>query len=78
LEFLLGGPAGDYKTGEVLYKPDEPIAFGYRAHIEGWFGDEAAVFVYFDGEEKVSSKMFVPADRSLSSLLARIRGWLHL
>jgi hypothetical protein len=49
IERCLGGPAGDYSRGEAL-----PV-YGYKL-LDGreWVGDDCAVHVWFDPDEKAT------------------------
>jgi hypothetical protein len=79
VEALLGGPPGDYTTGQVFY--DELIRRtglkpGWRQ--EHWAADEGRILVVFNEDDRVEEAWFEenwPA--APPSPLERIRGWLR-
>jgi hypothetical protein len=88
---LLGGPPGDYQTGEVeldLREPDRAfdnvmsapeVLLGTR-HLrhEWWQGDEGTLWVCFDEDDgdRAIVTTFTPGVPQDRGLLARLRRWL--
>jgi hypothetical protein len=73
VEIILGGPPGDYRTGEVelehreadgpfwdvQYDPDVLMGNRHPRH-EWWQGDEGTAWVCFDEQNKVMTQDFTP------------------
>ena len=86
----LGGPPGDYTTGDReldLREPDwefhsimtaPPVILGeVRIRFEWWRGDDGSLWVCFDEQDRVVAKKLTPG-RCTPNLLARLRRWLGL
>jgi hypothetical protein len=79
------GPPGDYSTREAIPSelPDPPtLTYRWQAiSLEEWFGDRAAIEVYFDGAGNVASArcwLLEPIDHGpLDNLLWRAKRQWH-
>lgn len=89
VERLLGGPEGDYRTGEVEYdlagglweldnvmSAPEVIRGEIRVRLATWQGDEGIVSLFFDDEGRVLATMFRDGRRTSFDPLALLRRWL--
>lgn len=90
VEALLGGPPGDYRTGEValdLREVDDgfhsimtsmEVLLGERRfRHEWWQGDKGTLWVCFDEDDRVIAKNLTPG-RSTSTFWAKVRRGLGL
>jgi hypothetical protein len=89
VEAALGGPPGDYRTGEVkldlsggqpefdnaMLAPEVLLGERHFRH-EWWQGDEGNAWVCFDEDRRVVTKEFTPGERVASTPLDRLRRWL--
>ena len=78
------GPPGDYSTGDAKASdlPGPPMLtedLRQAISLEEWFGDRAAIGVYFDGAGNVASArcwLLKPIDHGpLGNLLWRLKHW---
>jgi hypothetical protein len=71
VQAILGGPAGDYRTGSVGY------AGHYTRKTDGlpheWAGDEGIVLVEVDRDGRVLAKHFIAATTGKPGLIDRLR-----
>lgn len=79
LEAVLGGPPGDYRTGEVAldsrggsgrYRMDPPVRH------EWWQGDDGNLSVSFDKQDRVVGYDYLHGSRP--TFLDKVRRWLGL
>lgn len=89
VERVLGGPPGDYRTGDVdldlsrvqpefdnvMFAPEVLLGERHFEH-EWWQGDGGTVWVCFDEEGRVVTKEFTPGELVASTPHARFRRWL--
>jgi hypothetical protein len=86
IEEILGAPPGDYSPGDSVVAYLEPpgrlsgnqvaaIAFAKKAV---WVGDEAAVRVWFNNNDKAARCDYGFVVRPQISLLDKVRRWLGL
>ena len=75
VEAILGGPPGDYHTENIFY-----CSFGvtFEGRFEWWSGNEGAILIRFDEQDRVQRHVFMDA-MSLPPppLAARVRAWLR-
>jgi hypothetical protein len=86
VEGILGGPPGDYMTGEPddyvfesLYNPMQDIDVPHEAarlyeHAK-WTGDEGLAWVCFDRGGRVVHRAFTPWQKKAITPLERLRRW---
>jgi hypothetical protein len=63
VETVLGGPAGDYRVGDVLYTVggDDEIRQGRPiVRSSDWRGNEGLVMVGYDADGQVAGKTYIP------------------
>jgi len=91
VERILGGPPGDYRTGDVeldlshgtpnfdnaMFAP-EVLLHEVRVRHEWWEGDEGTAWVCFDEQGRVMTKEFTVGQRVSSSFLDRVCRFLGL
>jgi outer membrane protein assembly factor BamE (lipoprotein component of BamABCDE complex) len=75
VEALLGGPPGDYHTENIFY-----CSFGVTldGQFERWSGNEGAILIRFDKQDRVQRHVFMGAMSLPPPPLAeRVRAWLR-
>jgi hypothetical protein len=72
---LLGGPAGDYTTMNVLQAPVRPMGRTGTTPT-GWFGNEGTIVIGFDEDRRVAWKQFINVVSLDETWLEKCKGWI--
>jgi hypothetical protein len=84
VEEILGGPAGDYCTGDVIRQGDLivgpviPLWTIPPSKTNVWQGDEGELFLIFDLTGQVLDKFFMPTTLRDPPFREKLRRWLGL
>jgi hypothetical protein len=90
VEKILGGPPGNYETGDVELEGTACFSGFFNMHTsmevllgkrhflhEWWKGDEGLAWVCFDNEGRVLTKEFTPGRRVPEPPWDRLRRWVE-
>jgi hypothetical protein len=78
VEVILGGPAGDY------HDPDRPVVVSLLPAPpsglvkKAWIGNDGAIVVHLDKDDRVRHVHFAPKMNRNESFLEKARRWLRL
>jgi hypothetical protein len=86
VEAILGGPAGDYRTGETrppeiglfVVGPQHSWCPGTPLETKVWYGDDGDFTLYFNFQGEVVDKAFSPMELVDPPIREKIRRWLGL